>query len=439
MEVYNIKSFIGMLQRRRNVLLGTLVIALIALPFILHSLRPTYVGTAHVMMVGKDSMIPTTDMGTLTMSQTVVERVAREFNLGGVDGLRSRIDAKPGLHSSVMPISYRDKNVKLARDVTNALADETAAYYKSLSSGQFDLMVSFLQSALRQHSGEIRAIDSRLQTAAQRDTFAGSDRALENITGRIGTLTSERAGAYASLVSDQAIATAQSAQPRETAGIVKHEVLANDPYVAALRAGQSRDAAQIAFQRSQYTDRFPGLASLQDQVDRETSAVDAAERSAVAGAPSSSATYAATVLARRNAEALVAGDRARVAAIDAQIATEQGHLRDLPSTGAQVGLLRTQRDAVQAAYAATILKLNETRADQAAASSLGAVVVIDHATDASPRVPRLALDIIVAFLLLALTLSVGIAVDVLDPSLRSPDAIEKLYGIPVVGNLGSRL
>ncbi len=427
-----------MLQRRRTVLLVTFVIALVALPFILRLLKPTYVAVAHVMMVGKDSMIPSTDMGTLTLSQTVVERVAGRFNLGGIDGLRSHIDAKPGLHSNVMPISYRDKDAKLARDVTNALADETSNYYKRLSGGQYDLMVGFLEHALQADSDEMQSIDARLQRAAQRDTFVGSDKALENITARIGALQTERGTAYATLVSDQAIAAAQSAQPQETAGIVKQEVLAGNPYVQALRGGQSKDAAQLAFQRAQFSDLYPGLPSLKEQVERETSAVKSAELSAVQGAPSSSATYAATILARRNAMAVAAGDRARVAAIDAQMQVEEQHLRDLPVTGAQVSLLRSKRDAAQAAYAATVLKLNDTRASQAAAASLGAVVVIDHAVAAAPRIPRFALDLIVAFLLTALTITVAVAIDVLDPSLRSPDAVEKLYGLPVIGNLGSR-
>ena len=33
---------------------------------------------------------------------------------------------------------------------------------------------------------------------------------------------------------------------------------------------------------------------------------------------------------------------------------------------------------------------------------------------------------------------VSVDIDVLDPALRSPDAIERLYGLPIVGNLGSR-
>jgi capsular polysaccharide biosynthesis protein len=47
------------------------------------------------------------------------------------------------------------------------------------------------------------------------------------------------------------------------------------------------------------------------------------------------------------------------------------------------------------------------------------------------------MDIIVAFILLALSLGIAYLVDVLDPTLRSPEAIEKLYGLPIVGNLGS--
>lgn len=431
-------SFVSMLQRRRHVLLATLLVLVAVSPFLLRSLRPTYVAVAHVMMVGKESMIPSTDMGTLTLSATVVGNVAKRFSLGGVNELRSRIDAKPGLHSNVMPISYRDKDPKLARDVTNALADETAGYYKELSGGQYDLMIGFLESALKGDSDEMRSIDAKLQAAAQRDTFVGSDKALENITARITELNSQRGAAYATLVSDEAIARAQSYQYNEIAGIVKQEVLATNPYVQALRAGQSKDAAQLEFQRSQFTDLYPGLPSLRDQVQRETSAVSSAEHSAMAGPPSSSPSYAATVLAKRNALAVAAGDRARVAAIDGQIAEERKHLLDLPLTGAAVNLLRSQREAAQAAYSATVLKLDDTRASQAAASSLGAVVVIDHAVDASARIPRFALDVIVAFLLIALTISIGFGVDILDPGLRSPQAVEKLYGIPVVGNLGSK-
>jgi len=432
-------SLTAMLVRRRLVLIVTFVIALLILPFALMAVKPTYIATAHVAMVGKDSMLPSGDMGTLTTSPTVLLRVARKFGLGDdVSSLASRVDAKVPARSNVMPISYRDKNSKLSVTITNALADETVNYYKQLSSGQYDQMIAYLRSGARREAEQIRRMDLALQRAAQQDTFVGSDTALETITGRINDLQTQRAVAYASFVSNEAIAAAQSAQPAEIAGIVKQEVLVSNPYVAALRAGQARDAANLDFQRSQFTDRYPGLPSLQDQVQRESSVVAAAEKSAVAGSPASSTSYATSVLAKRNAEAVVAGDRAKLAAIDTQLATEQEHLRDLPGTGSTVNLLRAERDAAKASYTTTIGRLTDTQANQAAAASLGSVVLLDHALGAGPRIPRLAMDFIVAFLLLALTITVGFLVDILDPGLRSREAIEKLYGIPVIDNLGTR-
>jgi capsular polysaccharide biosynthesis protein len=429
-----------MLQRRRLVVIVTFVIALIALPFILAKVKPTYVATSHVLMVGKDaSIMPTADMESLTMSQTVIERTAKRFNLGAdLSSVLAHVDAKASAKSNVMPISFRAKDRKTSMLVTNGLAEETVRYYKELSGGQYDQMIAYLQGAAARQQERIRSIDLTLQRAAQHDTYVGSDTALETITTRIGDLQTARSAAYATLVSDEAIAAAQSAQPREIAGIVKNEVLVNNPYVQALRLGQARDAAQLQFQKSQFTDQFPGLPGMQEQVARETFALSSAEQAAVQGAPSSSASYAATVLARRNAEAVAAGDRAKVKAIDAQISAEESHLRDLPGTGSTVNVLRAERDAAKAAYASTIARLTDTRANQAAAGSLGSLVVIDRAIDASPRIPRLAMDIIVAFILIALTLSVAYAVDALDPALRSPEAIEKLYGIPIIGNLGTR-
>jgi uncharacterized protein involved in exopolysaccharide biosynthesis len=354
-----------------------------------------------------------------------------------MSAILSRVDAKASPKSNVMPISFRDKDPRRSLLVTNALADETVTYYKQLSGGQYDQMLAYLNAEAAREKEKIRSIDETLQRAAQRDTYVGSDSALESLTARIGDLQTQRATAYATMVSDQAIAAAQAAQTNEISGIVKNEVLVNNPYVQALRTGQARDAAQLQFQRAQFTDRFPGMPGMLEQVQRETAALTTAEKLATSGSPSSSSSYAATVLAKRNAFAVAAGDQAKVKAIDAEIAAEEAHLRDLPGTGATVNLLRAEREGAKASYASTLARLIDTKANQAAAASLGSLVVIDRAVDSSPRIPRLAMDLIVAFILFALTISVAYVVDVLDPSLRSPEAIEKLYGIPIIGNIGS--
>jgi capsular polysaccharide biosynthesis protein len=176
------------------VLIVTFAFALLALPFILMKVKPTYIATAHVLMVGKDtSMIPSSDMAVLTTSQPVLERIAHRFGLGDdTSSILSRIDAKASLKSNVMPISFRDHDPRKALLVTNALADETVTYYKELSGGQYDQMISYLTSSAEKEKNRIRSIDETLQRAAQHDTYVGSDTALESITTRIGDL--RRAG-----------------------------------------------------------------------------------------------------------------------------------------------------------------------------------------------------------------------------------------------------
>jgi capsular polysaccharide biosynthesis protein len=440
-----IKSILAVFERRRLVFFIALAVALVALPFIMVFLKPTYVGTSHIMMIGNASggatgaIMPSTDMANLTVSEPVVRRVANRLSLGAnLSTVSSHLDAKVSLHSNVMPISFRSKDHKVAIAASNAFAEETVRYYKELSGGQYDQMIAYLTQAANREREKIRSADQALQLAAQRDTYVGSDTALEAITTRINELETLRATAYATLVSDEAIAQAQSAQPAEIAGIVRQEVLNSDPYVQALRLGQAKDAAQLDFQRAQFTDRFPGIPGLQEQVRGEAQTLQSAEKAAVSGSLSASTSYAATTLAKRNALAVAAGDQAKVKAIDSQITVEKGHLRDLPGTGATVNLLRAERESAKAAYGATILRLTDTRANQAAASSLASLVVIDRAIDAAPRIPRFAMDLLVALILLALSIGIAYAVDVLDPALRSPDAIEKLYGLPIISHLGGK-
>jgi len=102
------------------------MMALVALPFLLMNLKPTYIATSHVLMIGngnQGSMMPSGDLADLALSETVIERVAKRFSLGpDLSVVYGRVDAKVPHASNVMPLSYRDKDPKTALEVTNALA-----------------------------------------------------------------------------------------------------------------------------------------------------------------------------------------------------------------------------------------------------------------------------------------------------------------------------
>jgi uncharacterized protein involved in exopolysaccharide biosynthesis len=138
--------------------------------------------------------------------------------------------------------------------------------------------------------------------------------------------------------------------------------------------------------------------------------------------------------------ALIAGDQARVDALDALIANDRSHLNDLPTTGARYSQLAAQRTALQTEYAALATRRANALANRAEASSLGSVVVLDRAIKADTQLAggRTRAGVVALILILAAALGTAFLVDSLDPRLSRPEDIEQLYGIPVVATFGSK-
>jgi hypothetical protein len=239
--------------------------------------------------------------------------------------------------------------------------------------------------------------------------------------------------AMAALTADQAAARAAGQQPKEVAGIMRDQQLASDPLFQNLLTAQARDAAQLGSIQSHYNANYPGLRSLREQVRLETALLNTQKATSLSGGFSSSPVYAQTVLAHRQSQALVAGDQARVDQYNSQIIEEQRRLADLGNTGVSVAVLRTERDAAMTTYQALATQLSTVLANQAEASSLGSLVLVDRATDASALLETLVSRVIVGVIVVfAIALMIAVAVEILDPRLRTSSDIERLYGRPVI-------
>ena len=435
------KSFADVLWRRRYAVMSVLVAALLLSPLLLHVIKPTYSATAHVMLVNDGStanggLVPASDVQTLVLSEPVLKHVISELNLSdSPDDLRPRISAKVGLKSNIVPISYRDKNPRIALAVPNALADQTVAYYHELSSGQYDQLATALKSSMRDERYHIHHLDQQLQNIVARDTFVGSEAGRGTLTQGLDTLLQSRGQAYATMVADQAQA-AQSSKLGDIAPVVKAQALQADPIYQNVKLGQAKDAAALSEMQAGYTDKFPALPALKDKVDRESASADRAKSAALAQGYGNSLAYAQVVTDSRHATALVAGDKARVAAIDQQLATEQSRVADLTKNGVFADALRLDRDSAEAAYQAMSLRLSTTEANAAQAAALSSLVVIDRATEAAPKIPQAALAMLLGFLIVGLAIGSAYALEFLDPRLRNPADIERLYGHSVIGSVG---
>jgi uncharacterized protein involved in exopolysaccharide biosynthesis len=436
-----LRPFNEVIWSRRWFVGFVLAASLCATPLLVNVVRPTYEGTAALALVqddaGKGPAFSSQDIPELVTSFDVVNQVKNVLHLDEpVDVLRSKILTKAAPKSSVVPITFRDKDKRNALEVPNALADATVNQYHELAGRQYERLISSLRTQMNQQSRTIQAVDSKLQAAIQEDSFAGSDKALDMISARLNDLQSQRAAAYATLVADQATAASQ-ANKGDLSKVIGEQAMASDPVYQALRQNQAKDDAQYQSERAGYTNTYPGLAGLAEKVHMESASADAAARRAVIEHAGASQALATLLLTQRQANAQVAGDQARVTAIDRALGETEAHLRNLPKIGVNADALRVRRDSASAAYQQLAIRLQNTLADQAEAASLSSLVVVDRATSASTRLPALALATILACLILGLAVGVAYVLEALDPRIRTSNDIERIYGTPHVGSVKS--
>jgi succinoglycan biosynthesis transport protein ExoP len=432
-------SFTSVLWERRWFVAGVLVLALLMSPFLIGMTKPTYTATSEVTTVGNptNSVLSGTDLPDLILSAGVMDRVKSQLHLAGsIDDFRDATSVKASPRSNVVPVTYRSKNAARALAMANAIADATVVEYKDLATHQYDQVIDTLHQQLADRQAKIRDLDSRLQHAVQSNSFVGSPQALETISARLDDLESKRGETYATYVADQAAASVGNGSSRDGLNsVIREQALASDPVYVALRAGQSKDVADYESQKAGYTDSFPGLAGLKEKVRLESAAVDKTAATSAAQHVGASPTYAQVVLNQRASAAQVAGDSARLKAIENEIATTRSRLSDLPRDGVAANQLRLQRDSAATAFGQLELRLQTTLADQAQAASLGSLIVLDHATEATPKISRMFLSVMIAALVLAMAIGAAYAAEALDPRIRSTEDAETLYGTPHIGSV----
>jgi uncharacterized protein involved in exopolysaccharide biosynthesis len=106
--------------------------------------------------------------------------------------------------------------------------------------------------------------------------------------------------------------------------------------------------------------------------------------------------------------------------------------------GSEIAQLRRARAADEDVFTDLSQRLARANADRAQAAAVGSVVVIDRASSASLALLGRPLVLGAAFFVIFAWLAITLAfiVDSSDDRLRTPEAIERLYGKPVFRPVG---
>jgi len=436
---------LDVLWRRRAVVIAIFIIGVAAGAAAFFLLPHEYEAKSSVLIVnttvGRDPSMSNLDMPSFLESSSVLSRVKQQLGLDQtLDGMRKQIDATVDLNSNLMPIAYRDRDPQVAVKVANGLADVLAQFYRQVSASRFDELSSYLNTELGRQQGKLDDLDRKLQLAISKDPYAGQSDAAAAISTQMLTLDAQRAQLNATLMGHEAQADMAQRRLTQVLPIAQHEVLQSDPAYQNLAAQVAKDQTQLDLDRAQFTARYPGLPGLDEQVQSEKNALAQTAQATASGTPAASATYAAALAAKDQIDGTVAGDRAQLDAVNAQIAQAQGDLDQMPSTGVEIATLRRQRDAAEASYQWLFQQRTATLAQQAEAATIGSVVVVDRAVDAQSVIAKhaafLAIGAVLGFIVLGLSLP--FLVEMTDRSLRTLTAIEGLYGKPVIAAVGRR-
>lgn len=449
----NLSKFSEVLARQRNVVIGVLaagvVLFIVTLP---HFRKYTATSTllaaqpsssdVSVLDPSKDpiaSSVGINDLEVLAQSATVIDRVASDLNLSPKEAKRlpGEVKAKSVFNSDVLPVAVSDPDPDLAVREVNALADELRSYSRTISTSRYDELIADLGRQVASTRAALASIDGKIARLTNADFYITADAGTAALSTRLIALQQQEQQLAATVDGDQANARAFAARPALTRHLADHEIVATDPAFEQLKTQYGKDLAQLNNEKAGYTDKFAGLAGLQDEVDRERASLDAAQKRATADATQSQS-YVAAMLDVNKADATLAADSAQLATVRGQLADLDHQLAGSGPQGNAIAQLRRDRGADEASFADLSQRLSKAVADRSQAASIGSVVIVDRAIAAHPallaRPGVLAIAFTVAFVWLSFTLAFFL--DNADKRLAGPDSIEELYGKPVFTTVG---
>jgi capsular polysaccharide biosynthesis protein len=280
-------------------------------------------------------------------------------------------------------------------------------------------------------------LNARLAKSTSGNASAAGEKPLDQLSTRLQMLQQARDQAVAQLTADRASASTDALREAAIAAVVRAERLGVDPVYHEMQGTVAKDHAALAVQEASFTPSYPGLTGLRNKVNRERDQLGAVGSAAADRLTNASQTNANLVIAKHHNASVVAGDRARLSALESAIARTASQLSSVAYRDVEISTLQLERNSAQQTYLTLSTKLAAALADHAQASSLGSVVVLDHAMQANPTAYGAS-----TFLMIEILAALGLAIagafiaENLDPRLNAPERVEETYGFPVIGALG---
>jgi polysaccharide biosynthesis transport protein len=427
--------FVNVLRRRWLAAAIVCGLGIVLLPILRILIPPVHSATAELLIVSqtlKDTTLTNPDLPSIITSTEVLDRVIARLKLNtNPIALAKKIKTKSPAKASILELTYKDRDGARAAAIANTIADESSRYFHEVATRGYTEAIEALNRQIAESQAQISADDRLLQS---KHAFASSDKVIDDLTSQIDTLRADWRQLSSSLAADEATVSALDKQRHDIDPIGRGEVLQKDVVYQQSEGELAKDVADLNSERASFHESFPGLAALARRVDRERSQLKSVAAATIKNGAGLSPSFTQTALDRAKAAGLVMADRERLRVVEAQLVAEQRHLQQVAGAGATVGTLRARREAALQRYLTLTQRLGTAQGDAAQAASLGTLVVVSRAVAGPLELgPWPAL---IGVLILALAICGAYLVDYVDGRLWGIREIEKVYGRPVLIEVG---
>lgn len=326
--------------------------------------------------------------------------------------LMARLDVDPSADSSVLSITYEDKESRMAADVTNAFARA----YRDLST---QLKVEPAQYAADYFSKQAKSLRDNLERAQnklseyqQKNGITSADEKLDVEVARLNDLSQQ-------LVMAQSMAI--EARSRQAGAGIDSPDVAQSPVVQSLRIDAGKAASKLAELSERLGPNHPQYIAAKSELDKirgELSREVASASNSIAGN--------ARIHERREAD------------LRAQVAMQKAKVLEVNRTRDELSVLKKDVEMATKAMDTTAQRFTETSME--GQSNHSDVSLLSPALPPGmPASPRVGLNIALSMVLgLLLGTALGLILELLDRRVRSSNDVANLLRVPVISLIQER-
>ena len=372
---------------------------------------------------------------SFTFSVLLPYRVAQGFS--------HRIKVMQKGKTDLAIIRMRSTSPKKAADLANAVAEEYVRY--TLYLGKEDALKTkeFIEEQLKKVEAELRKSENELKDFKEKTGIFLLDETAKNLISNISSLEAEKSDVETQIASLKIQLENLRRQANSSRGeygkykrIASLPELSSNPYIQELKSKLTELELERAKLLEEYTESHPDVVQVERQIEATREQLREAIGKIVKEGPSvADPIFQKIVGGIIESQTQISALEGKLKALNRLIEEEDRKLKGLPGHEVRLAELQRKVDAGRAVYSMLLSKLEEARI--AAAKQTSDAKIIDPAyPPVSPVKPRKRLNIILG-VILGLMLGLGLAFveEYMDTSVRGPEEVESVLGVPVIGSV----